>query len=280
MTTATPAQLVVHPVTLPRVLKSEWIKFWTLRSSYWVIGATLLAMVFLPAMMGLAAITMPEAEAAEAEMFGLTPTLVLSVSYAMAQLAIAVLGVLIISGEYSTGMIRSSLAATPARWPVLVSKAVVIAVISFVTGVVGVGLAYVVTAPMVGNIGGPAPLSDPETLQVFWGTGLYFVGVGLLSLALGALLRHTAGAIATSLGVFFLLPIIAQLVGMWIDLVAKISPYLPPTAGEQIIMSAPEEMTGAMGAPMLDPWAGIGVLGIYVVVLFGAALWLLQRRDA
>jgi len=231
--------------------------------------------------MGLAALTMTETDAAEAEMFGLDSTLVIGVSYAMAQLAIAVLGVLIITGEYSTGMIRSSFAAVPTRWPVLVSKAVVITLIAFVTGVVGVGLAYLVTAPMLGNIGGPASLTDPDTLQVFWGTGLYFVGVALLSLAIGALLRHTAGAVATSLGVFFLLPIIAQLVGAWIDFVARISPYLPPTAGEQIIMSPPEDpMMQGMGVTMLSPWAGIGVLGLYVVVLFTLALVLLRRRDA
>ncbi len=284
MSTATAPRLEVAPVTLPKVLRSEWIKFWSLRSSYWVIISTWLAMVFMSGLMGIAAISMSAADDAQAEIevMGLDATLVLGVAYAMAQLAIAVLGVLIVSGEYSTGMIRSSLAAVPSRLPVLVAKAVVIAVVAFVTGVVGVAIAYLVTWPMLGNIGGPAPLTEPETLQVFWGTGLYFVGVALFSLAVGALLRHTAGAVATSLGVFFLLPIVVQMVGSWLDVVRDIGPYLPPTAGEQIIMgAAPDAAAGmGMGPEILGPWAGFGVLMAYVLVLFVAAAWLLRRRDA
>lgn len=281
MSATTISRIAVEPVTLPRVLKSEWVKFWSLRSTYWVIGSTLLAMVFMSAMMGLAALSMEAMDAAEVQVMGLDATVALGVSYAMAQLAIAVLGVLIISGEYSTGMIRSSLTATPSRWPVLVAKAVVIAVVSFVTGVVGVGLAYLVTLPMLDNIGGPAPLTDPQTLQVFWGTGLYFMGVALFSLMIGALLRHTAGGVAATLGVFLLLPIIAQMVGGWIEAVRNIAPYLPPTAGEQIIMGSAADPSGvAMGAELLAPWAGFGVLMAYVAVLFVAAVWLLRRRDA
>lgn len=281
----TTSHVDVAPVTLPRVLRSEWIKFWSLRSSYWVVGSAWLAMVFISGIMGIAALSMSDINDSQAqvEAIGLSATLVIGISYSMAQLAIAVLGVLIISGEYSTGMIRSSLTAVPTRLPVLAAKAVVIAGIAFLTGVIGVGLAYLVSMPMLGNIGGPASLTDPETLQVFWGTGLYFVGVALFSLAVGALLRHTAGAVATTLGVFLLLPIVAQMVGTWVDVVRDIGPYLPPTAGEQIIMGTSPDATAAeMGLTpeLLGPWAGFGVLMAYALVLLMAAAWLLRRRDA
>ncbi len=284
MSTTNAHTVEVSPVTLPRVLHSEWIKFWSLRSSYWVLAATWLAMIFLSGLMGIAAMAMNATNDGEwdVEVMGLDGLIVLGFAYGMAQLAIAVLGVLIISGEYSTGMIRSSLAAVPTRVPVLLAKAAVMAAIAFVTGVVGVGIAYLVTWPMLGNIGGPAPLSDPQTLQVFWGTGLYFVGVALFSLAVGVLLRHTAGAVATSLGIFFLLPIIAQMIGGWLEAVRDISPYLPSTAGEQIILgggSDPADGMG-MGPELLGPWAGYGVLMAYVAVLFIIGVWLLRRRDA
>jgi len=237
MSTATAQPVQVQPVSLPRVLRSEWIKFWSLRSTYWVIAATWLAMVFVSAMMGLAAMSSDATGDVELQAMGLDGLTVISVSYSMAQLAIAVLGVLIISSEYSTGMIRSSLVAAPARWPVLLAKAAVIAVVSFLTGIIGVGLSYVVTMPMLGNIGGPADLSEPETLQAFWGIGLYLMGVALMSLGVGALLRHTAGAIATVLGVLLVLPSIIQLIGLKLDFFATLYRYLPSTAGERITMT-------------------------------------------
>ncbi len=279
-TTATRPPFTVRPVSFTRVVRSEWVKFWSLRSTYWALGMTVVAMVFMSAMMGFAA-----SMAADNPEFGGGPdgAMVIGVSYAMAQLVIAVLGVLAISGEYSTGMIRSSLAAVPSRIPVLLAKALVIAVVSFVVGVLGVAISYVVTMPMLSNAGGAADLGDPDVLRLFWGTGLYLAGVGLLGLAIGALLRHSAGAIAAVLGALLLLPMIVQMLSGWLEWLRDIAPYLPSAAGEQIVAVDMDDMVdmAAMGGPAyLEPWPGFGVFMIYVVVGLLAAALLLRRRDA
>ncbi|MFC4554052.1 ABC transporter permease subunit [Georgenia faecalis] len=270
--------VAVSPVSFPRVVRSEWIKLWSLRSTYWVIGATLVAMVAMSLLMTVAV----NAVAEEPELAGLgpEPITVLSLSYAMGQLVVAVLGVLVITGEYSTGMIRSSFAAVPTRVPVLAAKALVIAVVAFVLGVAGVGLSYVITAPMLADAGGAADLADPDTQRMFWGTGLYLMAVALFSLGVGALLRHSAGAIATVLGIFLVLPSVAQIVGSSVDWVYDALPYLPSAAGERIL-AVTGTATEDMGATnLLEPWTGYGVLAAYVVVLLLAATVLMRRRDA
>ncbi|MEE6273109.1 ABC transporter permease subunit [Georgenia sp. MJ206] len=269
--------VAVSPVSFPRVVRAEWIKLWSLRSTYWVIGATLLAMVLMALLMSFGA-----SQAAQNPEFGAGPdgTMVLGLSYSMAQLVVAVLGVLVISGEYSTGMIRSSFAAVPGRVSVLAAKALVIAVVSFVLGVVGVGLSYLVSIPLLADAGGAADLGDPDTQRMFWGTGLYLMAVALLALGVGALLRHSAGAIATVLGVLLVLPTVAQIAAAQLDWVADLYPYLPSTAGERIVAFDLGAMAMGMPDNLLEPWAGFGVLMAYVAVVLVAATVFLRRRDA
>ncbi|WP_152192395.1 ABC transporter permease [Georgenia satyanarayanai] len=282
-TTSTAAPTVpVRPVGLGRVLRSEWVKLWSLRSTYWTIALTLLAMLMLAVLMAFAAGAVAS-EGFTPDEVGLDGLTVLGTAYGMAQLVIAVLGVLVVTGEYSTGMIRSSLTAVPTRLPVLVAKAVLVAVVSFVVGVVGIALAYVATMPMLADAGGPADLGDPDTLRMFWGTGLYLAAVGLFGLAIGTLVRHSAGAIAVVVGVLLILPTVLQLAMNGLDWLRDIYPYLPTTAGDRIITAGGpgEAMSGMPGLPeLLDPWVGYGVFMIYVVVALLAAAVLLRRRDA
>jgi len=279
MTTQTaPRTVTVRPVTFPRVLTAEWHKFWSLRSTYWTLGATVVAMVLMSLLMAFGA----SASADAGFDAGLDGQMVIGTSYAMAQLVIAVLGVLMMTGEYSTGMIRSTFAAVPARLPVLAAKAIVIVVVAFVVGVIGVALSYLVTMPMLADVGGAADLGDPDTLRMFWGTGLYLAAVGLFGLALGALLRHSAGALATVLGILLLLPIIVQIAMGAVDWLRDAYPYLPTTAGERIIaVDSPGMDMQMAGLPeLLEPWAGLGVFAIYIAVALLAAAVLLRRRDA
>ncbi|SFF42861.1 ABC transporter permease subunit [Blastococcus tunisiensis] len=271
--TATEQQVAVSPVTFPRVLHSEWIKLWSLRSTYWSVVATVLAMVLIATVMALAAAVgaagaddAPGGEAA------------IGLGYTFAQVVVAVLGALMITGEYSTGMIRSSLAAAPRRTPVLAAKAVLIAAVGFLLGVLGVALAYLVTLPVLGGQDA-ADLADPEVQRIFWGTGLYLAGVGLLGLGLGALIRHTAGAITAALGVLLLLSTVVQLLMLTSDWFTGVYPYLPSTAGERI--ASPEVTAAVDGGPVvLAPWTGFAVFMAYVAVtLIGAAVSL-RRRDA
>ena len=275
--TAAPPAITIHPVSFVRVVRSEWLKLWSLRSTYWALGATLVAMILMSLLMAVGAAT-----SAENPEFGPGPdgTMVIGFSYFMAQLVIAVLGVLMISGEYSTGMIRSTLAAVPTRLPVLAAYAIIITVVAFVTGVLGVLASYVITMPMLSNAGGAADLGDPEVLRLVWGTGLYLAAVGLLGLGIGALLRHSAGAIATVLGIILLLPMIVQLAMGPLEWLRDAYPYLPSVAGEQIVAIDSPDMD-AMGMPAgLEPWTGFGVLIAYVAVVHLAAALLLRRRDA
>lgn len=263
----------VKEVSFPRVVHAEWIKLWSLRSTYWTVGATLAAMVLLAVMLGVTAQVDDQAAAS-----GLDGTVAIGLGYSFAQVVVAVLGVLTITGEHSTGMIRSTLAAVPTRLPALGAKALLIAVLGFVLGVVGVSLAYLFSYPLLGSAGAP-DLADPEVQRIFWGTGLYLAGVGLLGLGVGAILRHTAGAVTLVLGVLLMLSSLWQLFMMTADVFTRAYPYLPSTAGERI--ATPQTTDAVMGGPeMLSPWAGFAVFMVYVVITLAVAAVLLRRRDA
>ncbi|HEU4513633.1 MAG TPA: hypothetical protein VFR87_11065 [Nocardioidaceae bacterium] len=269
--TADTPRVAVKPVSFARVVHSEWIKLWSLRSTYWTVLATLAAMVLIAVMLGVASLVDEGAAGPNGQM-------AIGMGYSFAQVVVAVLGVMTITGEYTTGMIRSTLAAVPTRMPALAAKAVLVAGLGFVLGVVGVTLSYLASYPLLGA-DGAASLSDPEVQRIFWGSGLYLAGVGLFGLAIGAVVRHTAGAITLVLGVLLLLSTLWQLLMMTSDWFTTSYPYLPSTAGERI--AVPEVTSAIAGAPQaLAPWAGFGVFILYVTLTFLVAAVLLKRRDA
>ena len=190
----------------------------------------------------------------------------------LAQLAIGVLGVLMITGEYSTGMIRSSLAAVPHRNPVLIAKALVFAVSAFVvTEAVGFA-AFLLGQQALASTHLQASLSTPGAVRAVIGGALYLTLIGLLGVGLGFLIRNTAGAIATLFGMVLVLPLLANaLPSPYSTDVAK---YLPLNAGTQI-------MTATHPDPnLLGPWAGIGVTALYALAALIAGAVMLKRRDA
>lgn len=261
------------PVSFRRVLHAEWIKLCSLRSTYWTAGATVAAMVVVAVM--LAVTTRVDQQAAQA---GLDGTMAIGMGYTFAQVVVAVLGVLTITGEYSTGMIRSTLAAVPTRFPALAAKAILIAVVGFALGIAGVAGAYLATYPLLGT-NGAADLADPNVQRIFWGSGLYLAGVGLFGLGLGALVRHTAGAITLVLGIQLMLSTLWQLLMLTSDWFLTSYPYLPSTAGERI--AAPQATASLGEAPQaLAPWTGFAVFMAYVLVTLILAAVLLRKRDA
>ncbi len=275
MTTTTTARPIpaaaVKPVRFHRILHSEWIKMWSLRSTYWSILATIAAMVLIAVMLG--SVTMIDEPGA-----GIDGTTAIAMGYGFAQLVVAVLGVLTITGEYATGMIRSTLAAVPTRLPALFAKAILVAGVSFFLGIVGVALAYAASYPLFGAENA-AHLSDPDVQRIFWGTGLYLAGVALFGLAIGALLRHTAGAITAVLGILLLLSTFWQLLMMGPDWFTTAYPYLPSVAGEAIVL--PHTTTALVEGPQsLAPWTGFGIFLLYIAVSYVAAAILLRKRDA
>jgi len=189
-----------------------------------------------------------------------------------AQLAIGVLGVLLISGEYSTGMIRSSLTVVPRRLPVLWGKLAVFAGVVFLTMLVASFAAFFVGQALLSAQDLDASLSDPGALRSVVGAALYVTVAGMTALALGALLRNTAAAITTFVAVFFVVPTLTLLLPA--SLTDHFVQYLPSNLGGVLT-------GGSSGlAHALAPWTGFGVLGGYAAVLIGIAAWRLRRVDA
>lgn len=256
-------------VSQARVLRSEWTKFRSLRSTGWTLLTTVVLTVgFGAAICAGRAARWASSPAAARLHFDPTATS-LSGTF-LAQLAIGVLGVLTITGEYSTGQIRSTLTAVPRRLPVLWSKAAVFGAVSFVLTAGTSLVAFVVGQRLLASTGRAVTLVDPGVLRAVLGAALYLTLVGLLGLGLGALLRNTAGAISALVGVLLVLPILANfLPASWQSIVK----YLPISVG-QVIISVPPHV----GA--LAPWTGLALFAGYAAVVLLAAAVLLVRRDA
>lgn len=188
-----------------------------------------------------------------------------------AQLALGVLGVLVTAGEYSTGMIRSTLAAVPRRLPVLWSKSVVFGLVALVVSTIGVFIAFMITSGIVSGTPAALTISHSGVVRSLLGAGLYLGLVGVIGTALGALLRSVAGGISVLVASLMLVPgLISLLPTSWQD---NISPYLPSNAGQSMFALTHDSTT-------LAPTAGLLVfLGWTVLALAGAAYRLL-RTDA
>jgi ABC-2 type transport system permease protein len=257
-------------VTQWRVLRSEWVKFWSLRSSYITLGATVLGMIGFGALFSaVTANRWPVMEAAQRLHF--EPTGVSLRGFELAQLIIGVLGVLLVTGEYGTGMIRASMSAAPKRLPVVWAKAIVFTVVAFIVGEVSAFVAFFVGQALLSSQHIQTSLSAPEVLRTVFGTGLYLTMVGLLGVALGWIIRSTAGGIATLFGLLLVLPALSEALPLsWSQ---HVTPYLPSNAGQSITAIHPDP-------GMLAPWTGIGVFCLYIVAGFIAAAILVRRRDA
>ncbi|MGS0687905.1 ABC transporter permease [Nakamurella sp. GG22] len=252
-------------VTQARVVLSEWTKLRSLRSTVTTLLVAALLMIGLGAMF--AAITASEgggfAPGTSAISTSLTGTF-------FAQLAVGVLGVLLISGEYSTGMIRSSLTVVPARLPMLWGKLAVFAGTVFLTMLAAAFASFFIGQALLGT-DLDVSLSDPGALRSVVGAALYLTVAGMTALALGALLRNTAATITTFVAVFFVIPPLTNLLPT--SLTDHFVQYLPSNAGAMLL-------DGTYGvANPLSPWTGFAVMGGYAAVLIGIAGWRLRRVD-
>ncbi|GAB2963086.1 ABC transporter permease subunit [Amycolatopsis acidiphila] len=269
MTTAV-APMPGARVTQARVLASEWVKFRSLRSSYVALAANIVVLVGFGIMFS-AVVDSRWTRMNPIEQARFDPTVTSLRGLYLAQLIIGVLGVLVVSGEYSTGMIRASLSAAPRRLPVLWAKLAVFAVVTFAVTVIGSFVAFFAGQAMLSSQHIQTTLGAPGVLRAVLGTALYLTVVGLLGVALGWILRHTAGAIATLFGVLLVLPaLVSALPDSWSS---HVDPYLPSAAGQAL--------TAVRADPTsLAPWTGFAVFCGYLVVAVIAAAVLLERRDA
>ena len=254
-------------VSQTRVVLSEWTKFRSLRSSVYTLLTAVVAMVGIGALVAAVTANQPGGlEPGQSAVFtSLTGTFI-------AQLAIGVLGVLLITGEYSTGMIRSSLTVVPRRLPMLWGKLAVFAAVVFLTMLIASFAAFFAGQALLSGQHLDASLSDPGAVRAVVGAALYETVAGMTALALGALLRNTAAAITTFVAVFFVIPPLTLLLPA--SLTDHFVAYLPSNLGGGLLGST----SGLPNA--LGPWTGFAVLCGYAVVLIGLAAWRLRRVDA
>ena len=257
-------------VSLPRVVRSDWTKLWSLRSTRWALLISVIAMAGLGIV--ISAVQMAHwTHMRPRERASFNPVDVSLGGWHLAQLAIGVLGVLLITGEYSTGQIRSTFAAVPRRLPVLWAKAGVYAAITFVLMLASSFTAFLVSQPILRRHHVETTLSSPHVLRAVVGAALFLTVTGLFGLSLGALVRNTAGGIATFAGLMFVLPgITAILPNSWGN---SIDPYLPLSAGTDILAIHPDSTS-------LAPWTGFLLFLGYAAVALAASAVLLLRRDA
>jgi len=258
------------------VVRSEWTKLRSVRSTYWTLLAAVVSVVGISALAcGIYASKYPGMSIADRANFD--PTRFSLTGVFLAQFAIGVLGVLMITGEYSTGAVRSTFAAVPQRRMVLAAKATVFASVALVVGLVSCFAAFFIGQAFLSTQGIQAGLGDPGVVRAVAGSGIYLAVLGLLALGIGTLIRHSAGAITALFGIFFALPILLQtLPSSWRDAIGK---FLPSNAGGAISRTV-QAGADSPGGPVLLPWVGLGVFCLYAAVTLGLAGMALRRRDA
>jgi len=255
-------------VGFPNLLRSEWTKLRSVRSTYWTAGIAVLASVALGIV--ICARTAYNINHGAQSADGLDSTLTSLNGLYIAQVAIGILGVLTISSEYGTGMIRATLTAVPQRRALLAAKGLVFAVAALIAGEIMSFTAFGVGQALLAHAHAGASLSQPGVLRATIGGGLYLTAVGLLGFGIGALVRHTAGALSAFFGTLFALTAVTDLLPTnWRNDVIN---YLPANAGSQII-------TVIHPSGALAPWAGLGVLCLYALAALTAATILITRRD-
>jgi ABC-2 type transport system permease protein len=266
---AVPAYRAGQRVTGLRVIHSEWTKLWSLPSTLWLLLST----VVLVAGGGLlsAALELSSLPRTPAAVAAFDPTQLSQSGVGLAELTAGALGVLIMTGEYSTGQVRLTFTAVPRRLPVLWGKLAALAVALLVTGTAATFAAFFSVQAILAahHLGGS--VTQPGVARAVLGSALTLTAVALFGLGLGALLRNAAGGICALFGVLYGITIAALFLPARTD--HAVRPYLPENA-----VSAVASVTRP--ASMLGPWAGFGLFCLYTAGALGASAWLLRRRDA
>lgn len=251
-------------------VRAEWTKLLTVRSTFWALLTGLALSIGLTAALATTVVAgEPQLSAEGRARFD--PAAYGLVGLNLGMVSFGVLGVLSITGEYASGMISASLAATPRRGRLLAAKAVVLALVVLVTGELAAFSSFLAGQAVYGSRGLDASLAEPAMLRAVVGGGIYLTLIALFALGVGTLLRGTAGSVTTVLGVLFLLPIAGTL--------------LPGAAGKAVYKLLPANAGGAIlntrtTDAALPPWTGIAVFALYTALTLAAAFLAFGRRDA
>ena len=253
-------------------MRSEWTKIRSVRSTYWTLIALVLVSIGLGAAISAGGASELNAHPLHKPGFDSTQ-ISLFAFFELGQLIIAVLGAMVITSEYSTGMIRTSLTSQPRRGTVYAAKALVFGLIALVVSLVVSFLAFFLGQALFSSTGIAATLSQPRVLQAVVGSALLVALVAMFAFGLGAIFRHTAAAITTAIGVVFVLPIIVNIMPeSWQQDIVR---WLPSSAGGVL--------TTTVGLPephYFPPWGQFGVTAAYAAAALIIGAVLLRKRDA
>ncbi|MDQ0775555.1 ABC-2 type transport system permease protein [Streptomyces aurantiacus] len=257
--------------TMWHCLHAEWIKIRTMRSTLYLLLGTLAFCIGLAALNGSSAGS-EFADLSPADQATFDPLATSMRGYLLAQIALGLLGGLVITSEYGVRTIVSTLTSVPHRARVLASKAVVLAGLALPVGIVMSLAGFLVGQGTLSGAGAPhLALSDGVALRGIVGGGVYLALAGLFGLALGTVIRSTTATVTTLFGVMLIVqafaPALPGGVGDWV------SKYWPPIAGGQVV-------TSYRDPALLSPWAGLGVMAGCVAALMAAAFVVFHKRDA
>jgi ABC-2 type transport system permease protein len=251
------------------VAEMEWLKLRSVRSTWWTL------LVFAAGMIGLSVLVMTHqhwATMSAADRASFDPTNNSFAGLVIGQLAIGVLGVLAVTSEYSSGMIRATFAAAPRRPLVLAAKAAVVAAVTLVAGEILAFVAFGIGQAVLKSPAPHATLGQPGVLRAVLLAGVYPALIGLIGLGLGVLIRHTAGAISAMVGVLFVLPLI--LVPLGTSIQNSVGQFMPMLIAENSLTAVKPV------AHSLSPGVGFAMLCAYAAAALAAGGWALARRDA
>jgi ABC-2 type transport system permease protein len=276
MTTRTQQQPMVpaYPqpqrLTQARVLRSEWTKLRTQPSTGWALLSAAVLIIGFGVLYCLLRETHPPHGPAAVRAFD--PTSVSLAGVQLAQIAVGVLGVLLITSEYASGLIRASFAAVPRRLPVLWGKAMLVTAATVAVSLPAALVTFLAGQSILGRQHLAVSLGQPGVARAVLGSALYLAVAALLGLGLGALLRSTAGGISALFGLLFAVQIAAGFLPG--NLSAEVGRFLPGPAGQAVTIVHPDP------ASSLAPWTGFGVFCLYAAVVLVLAAWRMRRGDA
>lgn len=282
MTATTDTDLAGSRLSTAGIVHSEWVKLVTLRSTWWCLGIIAVLTVGIPTLVSFALGEAADAGPAAADLGYYNWMMATTLPLGFSVLAAAVLGCLVITGEYGTGMIRSTMAAAPRRLSTLLAKSLVIGAAVFAIAFVSMGLGAVFSGLVLQAAGYTIDPGDGRVwLSLLLGAA-YPALVAVFATGVGTMIRNSAGAIAAVLGLLLVVPTIVQLVGALLqaEWAFDLGAFLPSSLGGTMYTPVVDMgMSFTQGTISLEPWqAALALLGWVVLALIGGAL-VLKRRD-
>ncbi|MGB9112366.1 MAG: ABC transporter permease subunit [Acidimicrobiales bacterium] len=258
------------------LIRSEWTKLRTVRSTTRTLAVTIVAVIGIGAIA--TAVTAAHwKNGGFVNRIGFDPTQRSLAGLFLGQIAIGVLGVIAMTAEYSTGTIRATLASTPNRPLVLACKAAVYGFVALVTSEIITFVAFFIGQELLKGSAPYASLSQPGVLRAVAGAGLVLTVMGLFALALGTIIRHTAGAISAYVAILLVVPLILQAFPTSVQ--HMLLKYMPLLIAEHMATTVGNSADFG-NAPLFTQWAGFGILCAYTAILFVVGGVLFSRRDA